>query len=282
MSKRALIRLAQSLPKGSPERKTILRQAADWWQERPEEIYGGIPDEEQYQQGNPDFDDYLRGIKAIGAQAMSESSLKGQPSLALLGKTYSKFLDQGKPVGSMVRMLERWFSHAAPAAFGKIESIRVVKPKGALSRTLLNQISHFEISVKVDTADIDPEIVNPEAENLPGSAQVDIYDIIEDALYGDELDADGNATLQFVFSNTRGGSHVVIRGRNSSRSEVSSRSKPSVTPSQLIYHFTAEGEHSLVDGPQNWTEFNKYRVMAYLPDDEETFYPQPDYDPSML
>lgn len=280
MSKRALIRLAQSLPKGSPERKTILRQAADWWQERPEEIYGD--DYQQYQRGNPDFDDYLSEIKAIGAQAMSESSLKGQPDLALLEKTYSKFYDQNKPVSLMVRVLERWFSHATPAAFGKIESIRVVKPKGALARTPLNQISYFEISVKVDTADIDPEKVNPEAEILASSAQVDIYDIIEDALYGDELDADGNATLQFVFSNTRRGSHVIIRGRNSSRSEVSSRSKPSVTPSQLIYHFTAGGDHNLVGGPQNWTEFNEYRVMAYLPDDEETFYPQPDYDPSML
>lgn len=281
MSKQALIRLAQSLPKGSPERKVILRQAADWWQERPEEIYSGIPDD--YQQGNPDFDDYLREIKAVGAQAMSESSLKGQPSLALLEQTYRKFLAQNKTVFSMVRVLERWFSHATPAAFGKIESIRVVAPKGALARNLLSGVSYFEISVKVDTADIDPEIANPEAGILADSAQVDIYDIIEDNLYADELDADGTATLQFVFSmDTRGGSNVVVRGRNSSRSEVSSRTHPSVTPSQLIYHFTAGGYHNLEDGPQNWTDFNKYRVMAYLPDDEETFYPQPDYDPSML
>lgn len=279
MSKQALIRLAGSLPKGSTERKNILRQAADWWQERPEEIYRGIPG---YQQGNLDFDDYLHEIKSAGEQAMSESSLKGQPSLALLEKTYSKFLDQGKPVGSMVRMLERWFSHAAPAAFSKIESIRVIPPKGALARGLLSQVSYFEISVKVDTADMAPEIVNPEAENLAGSAQVDIYDIIEDNLYGDELDAEGNATLQFMFSSRAGDLSVTVRGRNSSRSEVSRRSNSSVTPSQLIYHFTAEGEHSLVDGPQNWTVFNKYRVMAYLPDDEETFYPQPDYTPEML
>jgi hypothetical protein len=279
MSKQALIRLAGSLPKGSTERKNILRQAADWWQERPEEIYRGIPG---YQQGNLDFDGYLHEIKSAGEQAMSESSLKGQPSLALLEKTYSKFLDQGKPVGSMVRMLERWFSHAAPAAFSKIESIRVIPPKGALARGLLSQVSYFEISVKVDTADMAPEIVNPEAENLPGSAQVDIYDIIEDNLYGDELDAEGNATLQFMFSSRAGDLRVTVRGRNSSRSEVSLRSNSSVTPSQLIYHFTAEGEHSLVDGPQNWTVFNKYRVMAYLPDDEETFYPQPDYTPEML
>lgn len=279
MSKQALIRLAGSLPKGSTERKNILRQAADWWQERPEEIYRGNPG---YQQGNLDFDDYLHEIKSAGEQAMSESSLKGQPSLALLEKTYSKFLDQGKPVGSMVRMLERWFSHAAPAAFSKIESIRVIPPKGALARGLLSQVSYFEISVKVDTADMAPEIVNPEAENLAGSAQVDIYDIIEDNLYGDELDAEGNATLQFMFSSRAGDLSVTVRGRNSSRSEVSRRSNSSVTPSQLIYHFTAEGEHSLVDGPQNWTVFNKYRVMAYLPDDEETFYPQPDYTPEML